>query len=372
MSLQMIKFTDAVRDVSGGNAKLPQSEYLHSGAIPVIDQGQRFIAGFTDEASCVFQSAELPVVVFGDHTKTVKFIDFPFVMGADGVKVLKPSKDCDAKFLYHFLRQAKIPDAGYSRHFKFLKELNIPLPPLPEQRRIAAILDKADALRAKRREAIAKLDQLLQSVFLEMFGDPVMNPKGWPIRLVGDCCEKVTVGIVVKPASYYVDAGIPALRSLNIAVNRILDREFVYFSEQDNFGPLKKTILRAGDVVAVRSGQPGKAAVIPPEFDGANAIDVLIVRTKLSVLLPEFLAHFLNSSAGKKLVLAEQRGQVQKHLNVKQLAEAEIPLPPLSEQKKFLTFATALSSLETKLKKASDELEAAFFGIQSRAFAGDL
>ena len=263
---------------------------------------------------------------------------------------------------------AKMPRMVMSEFWSY----EIPLPPLPEQCRITAILDKADALRTKRREAIAKLDQLLQSVFLEMFGDPVTNPKGWPIRLVGDCCEKVTVGIVVKPASYYVDAGIPAIRSLNIGVNRILDREFVYFSEQDNFGPLKKTILRAGDVVAVRSGQPGKAAVIPPEFDGANAIDVLIARTKLSILLPEFLAHFLNSSAGKKLVLAEQRGQVQKHLNVKQLAEAEIPLPPLSEQKKFLTFAIALSNLEAKLKKASDELEAAFFGIQSRAFAGGL
>lgn len=372
MTSQIVRFIDVVRDVSGGNAKLPQSEFQPSGNLAIVDQGQRFIAGYTDDMTYQFRSESLPVVVFGDHTKAIKYIDFPFAMGADGVKVLKTTDECDSKYLYHFLRQAKIPDAGYSRHFKFLKELEVPLPALPEQRRIAAILDKADALRAKRREAIAKLDQLLQSVFLEMFGDPVTNPKGWPIRLVGDCCEKVTVGIVVKPASYYVDAGIPAIRSLNIGVNRILDGEFVYFSEQDNFGPLKKTILRAGDVVAVRSGQPGKAAVIPPEFDGANAIDVLIVRTKLSILLPEFLVHFLNSSAGKKLVLAEQRGQVQKHLNVKQLAEAEIPLPPLSEQKKFLTFATALSNLEAKLKKASDELEAAFFGIQSRAFAGDL
>jgi len=250
--------------------------------------------------------------------------------------------------------------------------LKIPVPPLPEQRRITAILDKADALRAKRSEAIAKLDQLLQSVFLEMFGDPVTNPKQWPVATVGNCCEKVTVGIVVRPASYYVESGVPAIRSLNIGVNRIVGDDFVYFSEKDNFGPLKKTMLRTGDVVAVRSGQPGKAAVISPEFDGANAIDVLIARTERSVLLPEFLAYFMNSSAGKKLVLKEQRGQVQKHLNVKQLSEAEIPLPPLKEQKRFIIFARAAGELEKNLKAASSKFDALFAGIQSRTFSGAL
>lgn len=179
MTLQTVRFTDVVRDVSGGNAKLPQSQFQPSGSLAVVDQGQSFVAGYTDKMAYQFRSESLPVIVFGDHTKAIKYIDFPFAMGADGVKVLKPLDMCDPKYLYHYLRQAKIPDAGYSRHFKFLKELSIPLPPLHEQRRIAAILDKVDALRAKRREAIGKLDQLQQSVFLEMFGDPVTNPKGW-------------------------------------------------------------------------------------------------------------------------------------------------------------------------------------------------
>ncbi|MGA0587735.1 restriction endonuclease subunit S [Dyella sp. KRB-257] len=372
MSASSVRFTDAVRDVSGGNLKIPQSEYQAVGSLPVVDQGKDFVAGFTDDENYSFRSEKLPVVVFGDHTRAVKYVDFPFAMGADGVKVLKPTEECDAKFLYHYLRQVRIPNAGYSRHYKFLKELRLPLPPLAEQRHIAAILDKADALRAKRREAIAKLDQLLQSVFLDMFGDPVTNPKGWPNPTVGSCCEKVTVGIVVRPASYYVDVGVPAIRSLNIGVNRIIADDFVYFSERDNNGPLKKTVLRTGDVVAVRSGQPGKAAVVPPELDGANAIDVLITRTDDSLLLPEFLAYFLNSAAGKKLVLKEQRGQVQKHLNVKQLSEAEIPLPPLDEQKRFLAFARCVGDLEKRLTAGSTHFEALFSGIQSRAFAGTL
>jgi type I restriction enzyme S subunit len=277
----------------------------------------------------------------------------------------------DLFYLFHYLSYRGFRDVttGTSQPQIIglnLRRVEVPLPSLAEQRRIAMILDKAYTLRAKRREAIAKLDQLLQSVFLDMFGDPATNPKGWPVAPVGSCCEKVTVGIVVRPASYYVEAGVPAIRSLNIGINRIKGDDFVYFSEKDNFGPLKKTVLRTGDVVAVRSGQPGKAAVVPPEFDGANAIDVLIARTVRSTLLPEFLAYFMNSAAGKKLVLKEQRGQVQKHLNVKQLSEAEIPLPPLDEQKKFIEFASAARVVEQELKKAAIRLEALFNGIQQR------
>lgn len=293
----------------------------------------------------------------------------------------KPEK-VDLRYLYHWFSSpdTQVDARNCGRQTTNISNmdigrclaLRIPLPPLTEQRRIAAILDKADALRAKRREAIAKLDQLLQSVFLDMFGDPVTNPKGWPSPTVGSCCKKVTVGIVVRPASYYVDVGVPAIRSLNIGVNRIIADDFVYFSERDNNGPLKKTVLRTGDVVAVRSGQPGKAAVVPPELDGANAIDVLIARTDDSLLLPEFLAYFMNSVAGKKLVLKEQRGQVQKHLNVKQLSEAEIPLPPLDEQKRFLAFARCVGDLEKRLTAGSKHFEALFSGIQSRAFAGTL
>lgn len=118
-------------------------------------------------------------IVFGDHTRCVKYIDFPFCMGADGVKILRPKIEADLKYLYYYLRQLNLPDAGYSRHFKYLKRTEIVLLSLPEQRRIAAILDQAEALRANRRGALAQLDSLSQSIFVEMFGDPKTNPKGW-------------------------------------------------------------------------------------------------------------------------------------------------------------------------------------------------
>lgn len=297
-----------------------------------------------------------------------------------GFKSFVPKPDqIDAKFLFHWLRanRSYLESLGVGATFKevsktIVSRVEIPLPSLPEQRHIATILDKADALRAQRRAAIAKLDELLQSVFIEMFGDPVTNPKRWVIQRIGVACEKVTVGVVVKPADWYVESGIPAIRSLNIGVNSIIQNNFVYVKEADNTGPLMKTMLRAGDVVVVRSGQPGKAAVIPPSLDGANAIDVLIVRTNKEKMLPLFLSHFVNSQAGKQLVLAEQRGQVQKHLNVKQLSEAEIPLPPLDLQNRFAQIAEKIETQKQTMQRAAEKTETLFASLQQRAFSGKL
>jgi type I restriction enzyme S subunit len=168
----ILPFESAVDDVSAGNKKVQKGDYLPAGLYPVVDQGQDYVGGYSNEKGNLVEGNG-PWIVFGDHTRVLKYLDFPFCMGADGVKVLKPRSEhaIDTKYLFHFLTFNEVPSAGYSRHFKFLKRLEIPIPPLDEQRRIAAILDKADALRRKRKRAIELLDKLAQSIFLEMFGE---------------------------------------------------------------------------------------------------------------------------------------------------------------------------------------------------------
>ena len=97
MTFPLIKFTDIVQDKSGGNKKLPQEFFLIDGQYPVVDQSKKFIAGYINDQEYLVKSTGLPVVIFGDHTKAIKFVDFPFAMGADGVKVLKPKDECDTK-----------------------------------------------------------------------------------------------------------------------------------------------------------------------------------------------------------------------------------------------------------------------------------
>jgi Restriction endonuclease S subunits len=121
--------------------KLKQSEYKQEGKIPVIDQGQTFIGGYTDREELKI-SCDLPLIIFGDHTKVVKYVNFDFVAGADGVKVLKPLTVFYPKLFYYVLQAMELPDKGYARHFQFLEKSLIPLPPLPEQRRIVAKIEE--------------------------------------------------------------------------------------------------------------------------------------------------------------------------------------------------------------------------------------
>ena len=123
-------------------AKVQRKDFLSDGAYPIVSQEEAFINGFWDQESDLFK-VERPVVVFGDHTRVLKYIDFDFVLGADGVKVLKPKPFLDPRFFYYQLHTAKLESLGYARHYRLLKEHKVAYPPLPEQRRIVVILDEA-------------------------------------------------------------------------------------------------------------------------------------------------------------------------------------------------------------------------------------
>ena len=110
---QRVTFDEAFTDITAKATKVDQSEFLHSGKYPIVDQGQTFIAGYTDGEELVWGN-DLPVVIFGDHTRILKYVDFPFVLGADGTKVLKPNKDILPLFASYQLLSFDIPSAGYS------------------------------------------------------------------------------------------------------------------------------------------------------------------------------------------------------------------------------------------------------------------
>ncbi|MDX1353455.1 MAG: restriction endonuclease subunit S, partial [Thiomicrorhabdus sp.] len=196
------------------------------------------------------------------------------------------------------------------------------------------------------------------------------NPKGWEVRSCSEVSRQITVGLVIKPASYYVEFGVPAIRSLNIKESGINENNFVFFSEVDNENTLAKSRVFEGDIVIVRSGQPGRAAVIPKHLNGINAIDVLILRTNVDYFESHYLAYFLNSSAGKQIVMAEERGQIQKHLNVGSLNNAEIPVPPLHLQKKFVKILKG--TREKFAKEISGNYSSLFHSLSQKAFAGEL
>lgn len=173
----MIPFENCFRDETPGQRKVQRSQYEKAGSIPIIDQGQQPIAGFISDESLGYVGP-LPVIVFGDHTRAFKFVEHPFALGADGIRVLSCNEPFIPKFLYFYFRSVRIPSRGYARHFAFLREILVPFRPKSEQRRIVELLEHADALVRKRTEADALAERILPVLFRHLFGDPATNSNG--------------------------------------------------------------------------------------------------------------------------------------------------------------------------------------------------
>lgn len=165
--------------------QVKKEAYNNGSQYPIISQEEKFISGYCDDESIVCH-IDRPIVVFGDHTRVLKYIDFDFVVGADGVKVIIPIKSIDSKFLLYFLQWYNIPNLGYSRHYKLLKDVMVPIPNCTTQQTIISELDKLNELIQIKKEQLKDYDALAQSIFYEMFGDPVVNEKGWEVKKFGD------------------------------------------------------------------------------------------------------------------------------------------------------------------------------------------
>ena len=180
-------FEDCI-EKSKKTKQLMTSDYQPEGSYPIISQEASLISGYTDDADYV-NHYDCPVIVFGDHTRVLKYVDFDFAVGADGVKILIPNATLNAKFLLNYLTWYKIPNLGYSRHYKLLKDISVPIPPIADQQRIVAELDCLNEMIALKQEQLKEFDKLAQSIFYDMFGDPVENEKGWKVIKFKDVCE---------------------------------------------------------------------------------------------------------------------------------------------------------------------------------------
>ena len=209
-------FADLFVDVTKRAVKIQKKDYLPMGRYPIIDQGQEWCAGFTNEEKGLYR--DVPAQIFGDHTRVIKYVDKPFYLGADGVKLLKLREGIQAspRFFYYALKSQRIPDTGYNRHFKWLKESLYHVPTLDEQTHIADVLDTLSTLITLCEKKIFLFNELVKSQFIEMFGDPVTNPKGWGIKRLGSICENLdSQRIPIKSGSrvegiypYYGASGI--------------------------------------------------------------------------------------------------------------------------------------------------------------------
>ena len=244
----MKSFDEIFIDKTKYGVKVQTSEYSELGEHIIIDQGQSQIAGYTDREEGLFE--EVPVIVFGDHTRIIKYVDKPFFLGADGVKVLR-SKDENAnyKYLYYALKNAKIPNTGYNRHFKWLKNIQINYPAVEKQAEIVAILDKVSSVIGKREDELSALDDLIKARFVEMFGNPVLNDKRWEQKSLGDITTKIGSGATPKGGKEtYQEKGITLIRSMNVHNGKFEYKDLAHISDEQG-AKLDNVMIEENDVL---------------------------------------------------------------------------------------------------------------------------
>jgi type I restriction enzyme S subunit len=366
-----MSFIDVVADESGGNEKTRQSEFLPEGRFAVVDQGKELVAGYVDDQSRLCRS-ELPVIVFGDHTRHFKYVDFKFCMGADGVKVLRPKIVANVKYLYYYLRQLRLTDGGYDRHFKYLKRCDVVLPPLPEQRRIAEVLDRAEALRAKRRAALAQLDTLTQSIFFDLFGDPVTNPKKWPTVGIEEVCELVvdcvnrTAQIVETPTPFKM------IRTSNVKGGKVDLSNVRYVTEETFHRWNRRATPRRGDVLLTREAPVGEAGILSSDEKVFLGQRLMLYRVDPRRVTPEYLVFSFRGQFLQQQFAKKGSGSTVKHLQLPTCRSFLVLLPPLSVQHEFTVRVANVERLKAVHRASLAKLDTLFVVLQHRAFRGEL
>ena len=279
-----------------------------------------------------------------------------------GLASLTPrAEKCDTKYLFYALESQvdSLVAQGTGSTFKaiskkVLEQTCIPVYDIDEQCRITARIGKVDGAIAKRKQQVALLDDLVKSRFIELFGSEREFGR-WPCCNIGDVAE-VCVGVVIKPTQYYTEKGIPAFRSLNIGMMKVKDNDWVYFTEEGH-KKNQKSVVRANDVLIVRSGAPGTACVATEKYDGYNAVDIIIAHPDQGKVNSVFLAAFTNMPHGMNQIKGGTGGAAQQHFNVGRYKAMTLIMPPLELQQQFAAFVAQVDKSKLAVQQSLQELE---------------
>lgn len=376
-----IPFESAVQKVTY-TKKIPRKQFLTDGAYPIISQESDFINGYWDNSEDVF-SVDSPVVIFGDHTKIIKHIDFDFVLGADGVKILKPIETLSSKFFAYFLNAAPVADLGYARHYRLLKEITVPVPPREEQKRIVAILDEAFAdiekVRAKTEQNLKNARELFESYLQQVFSQ---RGEGWVKHLLGDICTfkhgfafkgeyfcDKSEFLLLTPGNFFEEGGYRERGQKQKYYDGVFPEEY---------------LLNKGDLIVAMTEQAagllGSPALIPEDgtFLHNQRLGLVELTTDfLGNVKLEFLFHLFNTSYFRSKVQETASGVKVRHTSPKKMQAIPVWIPnDLSEQE-------AIANKLFEIKEQSLELEQAYSdklkhldelkkSILQKAFSGEL
>jgi len=294
-----------------------------------------------------------------------------------GFKSIIPNAKLDSVYGYFALRflTSEIVSLGRGATFaevskEIIENFRIPLPPLTEQKRIAAICTKADRLRRTRRYALELSDTYLRSVFLEMFGDPVENPKGWDKGELGDVILSAKDGPHVSPN--YSNSGIPFLSTRNVKKGQLIWEDLKYISYEDVKEHWKKCKPERGDILYTKGGTTGIAKAIDFDKDIAVWVHIAVLKLRKDVVNSLWLENMLNSDFCYKQSQELTFGIVNRDLGLQRMPKIKIYIPPRSLQEKFAAIVQKSDRIRAQQREALRQAEHLFQTLLHRAFRGEL
>lgn len=303
--------------------KLPgvkKSRYLEVGEFPIFDQSSNYIAGYSDDTNLVIN--QYPAVLFGDHTRVVKYINRPFVLAGDGTKILFPKKDFDPQFLYYELLNTKLPETGYNRHFKYLKDVDVQIPPLPKQKKITQILSSVDDDIQATQKVIDQTEQVKKGLMRDLFTKGISHtkfkdselgkiPEEWEVVDFEECITNVLDFRGRTPKKLNMEWGggtIPALSANNVRMGSIDFSKECYFGSEALYRKwMVQGDLQRGDVLMTMEAPLGNLAQVPDDQKYILSQRVVAFKSKKEfnndylfylLMSPQFQSHLEQRSTG--------------------------------------------------------------------------
>ncbi len=342
-SIKTLRVKDAIQ----------KKDYLLTGKYPIISQEKDFISGYCNTKDNLNENFG-EVVIFGDHTRIVKYVDFDFCIGADGVKVLRPINKLSSKYLYYFIKWSNIPSNGYSRHFKFLRDVRIQYPEDKSiQQKIAAELDSVQEMIDGYKAQLADLDALAQSIFLDTFGDPISNPKKWKKN---ELKKHASIGTGSTPSrkivSYY-EGNIPWVKSTEVHNSYIYEtQEHITQEAIDNSNC---TIYSPNTILIAMYGQGktrGQVGLLKIKAATNQACAAIYCKDSLDYLFCYWHLQICYE-ANRKL----GNGTNQKNMNLSIVGNIKFIIPPLSLQQQYAKQVEAIEKQKDLLREQLKDAE---------------
>lgn len=349
--------------------QVQKQEYLEKGLVPVVDQGQKLIIGYTDDESKKFNKNK--VIVFGDHTRIVKYVDFEFAVGADGTQILETKDGIDLKFGYYQLLNKKIPDTGYNRHFKYVKAEKYVIPPtLAEQQEIVHVLDTMSDIIRLREECISHAQDLIFAIFREMFGDVLKRVEN--VR-VADYFDVGTGGTPSREKldKFYNNGDIPWVKTTevnNCYINKTEEKITELALKQTNC-----TLYPKNTILMAMYGQGktrGKVAYLNISATTNQACAALQLKPQINNVNTKYVFYYLQYIYDYLRTLSQGGGRPNMNLSI--VRKIPLYLPSINLQN---AYSGKVTELELYIKEQQEELENAkqmFQSLLHHAFTGKL